>query len=281
MAPGPDRVLDLVPVVRVDLAAPDLVGLRVLLPVVRAAPHPAGRVEHTDPAGLPQVVRADLHLVDQAELGQVDLAAPAVRGARADTNPLGLVVPVGPGHLVVRLDLMVARLGLVRVDRAERDPVARVDRMVPVDTDPAARVDRMVPVDTDPADLARADPVGLADRVVRVDPAVPVVPAVLMDPVDLVAREDPVDRRRRPMCSMAHSIGVAPNSAVRGMRRTASAHPITVLRHRPGNMGSVGTTGLLPGVLRRTGTVRRPPVAGTVRRLPVVGTRDGTVRAAI
>jgi len=255
MAPGPDRVLGLVPVVRVDPAALHLVALRGLRPVVRAAPHPAGQVEHTDLAGLPPVVRADLHLVDQAELGRVGLLAPAVRVARADTDPVRLVAPLelGRGHLVVRLDLMVAKVGLPRVDQVERDPVATanldpVGRMVLVDTDPAARVALV--------DLARADPVGLADRV------------------------DRVGRRRRPMCSMARSIGVARNSAVRGTRRTASARPITVPRHRPRNMGSVGTTGLLPGVLRRTGTVRRPPVVGTVRRLPVVGTRDGTVRAA-
>jgi hypothetical protein len=251
---GPDRVLGLAPVVPGDPAAPDPVAPRGLPPVVpeaRAVPDQVRRAELTDPAG--PVVRADLHLVDRAEL---DPVVPARVGP-------DLVTRVAPAdtHLVVPVELdLVAR---VELDPAV--PVVQLDLMVvpPVEPDPVGLV---VPVDTDLT--VRADPVDLPGPAVR---------------VDLAAREDrvvPVDHRRRLMCSMAPSTAVARNSAVRETRRTASAHPITVLRHRPGSTGSVGTTGRPREVLRPTGMGRLLPVAGTVRRLPVVGTRGGTVPAA-
>jgi hypothetical protein len=251
---GPDRVLGLAPVVPADPAAPDPVAPRGLPPVVpeaRGVPDPVRRAELTNPAG--PVVRADLHLVAPRGLPPV---VPEARGVpdpvrRAElTDPLvpaelDLVVPVDP---VVPLDLMVA------------PPV------VPVELDPADRVARLdlmvVPVDLDPVSLVDTD---LTVRAV---------------PVDLAAPAVRVDHRRRLMCSTAPSTVVARNSAVRETRRTASAHPITVLLHRPGSTASVGTAGRLRGVLRRTGMGRLLPVAGTVRRLLVVGTRGGTVPAA-
>ncbi len=252
---GPARVLGLAPVVPGDPAAPDPVaqrGLPPVVPEVRAVPDPVRRAELTDPAG--PVVRADLHLVDRAEL---DPVVPA-RVAPTHTD---LVVPVelDPADRVARMDLMVVPV--------EPDPV------VPVDLDPVSLVDtdltvRVVPMHLDP--VGPAVRVDLAARKDRVAPD-------LMDPVGRVVR---VDHRRRLMCSMAPSTAVARNSAVRETHRTASAHPITVRRHRPGSAGSVGTTGRPRGALRRTGMGRLLPVAGTVRRLPVVGTRGGTVPAA-
>jgi hypothetical protein len=275
---GPDRVLGLAPVVPADPAAPDPVAPRGLPPVVpeaRGVPDPVRRAELTNPAG--PVVRADLHLVDRAELDPVvparvgpDLVA---REAPADTDPLvpaelDLVVPVDP---VVPLDLMVAP-PVVPVELDPADRVARLDLMVvPVDLDPVSLVDTDLTVRAVPVDLAApAVRVDLAAREDRVAPD-------LMNPVDRVV---PVDHRRRLMCSTAPSTAVARNSAVRETRRTASAHPITVLLHRPGSTASVGTAGRLRGVLRRTGMGRLLPVAGTVRRLLVVGTRGGTVPAA-
>jgi hypothetical protein len=261
--PDPDRVLDQAPAVQVDRVAPDLVALGAPPPVVRVVPHPVGKVELTvvrvvpHPVGKVELTHpVGLHLVNRAALGPVtrrglalvvpevrgELTDPAVRVVPVELDPVGLLAPV---DLVVRLDLTVVRVDLDRADPVE------LGLLVPVNLDGAVRV-------------------GLKDREDRAVPD-------LMAPVVPVA---PVDHLRRLMCSMAPSIGVARNSAVRGTRRTASAHPITVLRHRRGSAGSVGTTGRLPGVLRRTGTGRRPPVAGTVRRLLVAGTRDGTVRAA-
>ena len=259
MDQGPDRVPALGLVVPEDPAAPDLVALPPVAPEVPAVLDPVRLVALTDPAALVvPVLRADLHLVDRAEL---DLVAP--------------VVPVepDPADLVVRPDLMVV------------PPVAPAALEARVDLDLVVLV---VPVSTDRAD--RAVRAVLVVLVVLVDLDL-VVPAVLVDLVDLVdlvapdlmdpvGRVVPVDRRRRHMCSMARSIAVARNSAVRGTRRTASAHPTTVLRHRPRSVGSAGTTDLLRGIRRRTGMGRLLPVAGTVRRLPVVGTRRGTDPAA-
>jgi hypothetical protein len=271
---GPDRVLGLAPA---DPAAPDPVaprGLPPVVPEVRGVPDPVRRAELTNPAG--PVVRADLHLVAPRGLPPV---VPEARGVpdpvrRAElTDPLvpaelDLVVPVDP---VVPLDLMVAP-PVVPVELDPADRVARLDLMVvPVDLDPVSLVDTDLTVRAVPVDLAApAVRVDLAAREDRVAPD-------LMDPVDRVV---PVDHRRRLMCSTAPSTAVARNSAVRETRRTASAHPITVLLHRPGSTASVGTAGRLRGVLRRTGMGRLLPVAGTVRRLLVVGTRDGTVPAA-
>jgi hypothetical protein len=278
---GPDRVLGLAPVVPGDPAAPDPVAPRgppPVVPEVRAVPGPVRRAELTDPAG--PVVRADLHLVVRADLHLVVRAGLHLVD-RAELDP---VVParVGP-DLVARVAPVDTTL-LVPVELDPADPVVRLDLMVvpPVEPDPAGLV---VPVGLDPVGLVDTD---LTVRAVPVDPAGPAVRVDLaaredrvapdlMDPVGRVVR---VDHRRRLMCSMAPSTAVARNSAVRETRRTASAHPITVLRHRPGSTASVGTAGRLRGVLRRTGMGRLLPVAGTVRRLPVVGTRGGTVPAA-
>jgi hypothetical protein len=258
---GPDRVLGPARAGRVDRAALDLVALRGLPPA-----GPVDRVELTDL--VVQVVRADLHLADPVELGPVDLVHQhlAVRVAPADTHPVGLVVPaeLDPVSPVVRPDLTVVPVDLGLVAPVELGPAGLVD------LNPVGLVDTDLTVRVVPVDLDRVD---LAGPAVRVDLVAP----DLMDPVD---RVDPVDRRRRRMCSMAPSTAVARNSAVRETRRTASAHPIMVLRRRPRSVGSAGTTGLLLGIRRRTGMDRRLPVAGTVRRLPVAGTRHGTVPAA-
>jgi hypothetical protein len=258
MDPGPDRVLGPARAGRVDRAALDLVALRGLPPV--------DRVELTDL--VVQVVRADLyladlHLADPMELGPVDLVHQhlAVRVAPADTHPVGLVVPaeldlVSP---VVRPDLTVVPADLGLVAPVDLVPAGLAGQ---VDLNPVGPVVRVAPVDLDRVDLV--------DRVDRVAPD-------LMDPVGRVVT---VDHRRHRMCSMAPSTAVARNSAVRETRRTASAHPIMVLRRRPRSVGSAGTTGLLLGIRRRTGMDRRLPVAGTVRRLPVAGTLHGTVPAA-
>jgi hypothetical protein len=166
---------------------------------------------------------------------------------------MGLVDPAVPLPLPVRrVDLHLrGPVGRVLPDRT--DPVALLglaDRMVPVDL--AARVDLAVP---DPAAPVGTDPVGPAARVGLADQA---------------------DRRRRRTFHGVPTIGVAPRWAAPPTRRTASAHPIMVLRLRPRSTGSAGMAGLLPEVLRPTGTVRRLPVAGTVRRLPVAGTPHGT-----
>jgi hypothetical protein len=259
MDPGLDRVLGLAPAVQED---PDLVGLAdpvalgrlaPVVPEVRAVQDLVRRVDRaelTDPAD-PR--RVDLRLADPAvpvelrPVVPVELTDPAAP-RRVDPRPVALVAPV-----VLTDPVALAGLHLA-------DPVALV---VPMDTDPAGL---MLPTDT-----GLVVPVDLVGRVDLVAPD-------LMDPVGRVV---PVDHRRRLMCSTAPSIAVARNSAVLETRRTASAHPIMVLRHRPRSTGSVGTAGRLPVVLRRTGTGRLLPVAGTVRRLPVVGTRGGTVRAAI
>jgi hypothetical protein len=277
MDPVPDRVLGRAPVVPEDPAAPDPVGLPL---VVRAVLHLVGRAELTDPVGL--VVRADLHLVVRAVLDPVDLVVPArvgldpaVRAAPADITPAGLVAPAeldlavrveqDPANLVVRPDHMVVPPAApVEPDPAGPAARAELDPVVPADTS------LVVPADTSlvvPVDLDRADLVVPADREDRVAP-------------NLMGRVVLVDHRRRLMCSMVPSIAVARNSAVPGTHRTASAPPTTVLRPRPRSVGSAGTTGLLRGIRRRTGMGRRLPVVGTGRRLPVVGTRRGTVPRA-
>jgi hypothetical protein len=260
------------------LGRADPVDLAGLLPVGLA--EPTGRVD-LPPADLPPV---GLRLADPPPLG-LRLADLHPRGPVGRVLParMGLVDPAVPFPLPVRrVDLhlrgpvgrvLPARMGLVdRVDLAvplgpadlvspaaqdHTDPVALVglaDRMVPVDL--AARVDLAVP---DPAAPVGTDPVGPAAR------------------VDLA---DQADRRRRRTFHGVPTIGVAPRWAAPPTRRTASAHPIMVLRLRPGSTGSAGMAGLLPEVLRPTGTVRRLPVAGTVRRLPVAGTPHGTGRRA-
>jgi hypothetical protein len=167
------------------------------------------------------------------------------------------------------------------MNRAARVDPADMDRVDPADMNRAARVD--------PADMDRVDPadMGLAARVGpvdlnRVDP----VARVDLDRVDPVARVDltglvlPVAHHRRRTCSGGSTTAVARNSAVLEMHRTASVHPTTVRLRRRRSVGSAGTTGLLPGILRRTGMDRRLPEVGTVRRLPEVGTRRGTALAA-
>jgi hypothetical protein len=272
MDPGLDRVLGLAPAVQED---PDLVGLADPVALGRLAPvvpevravqdlvRRVDRVELTDPAA-PR--RAAPRLVDPR------LVDPAVPVELRPVVPVELTDPAAPRRAAPRLvDLRpVALVALVVLT----DPVALaglhpVALVVPMDTGPVGPAGLVVPMDTGLVDLV--DLVGRVDLVDLVAPD-------LMDPV---GRAAPVDHRRRLMSSMAPSIAVARNSAVRETRRTASAHPIMVLRHRPRSTGSVGTAGRLPVVLRRTGTGRLLPVAGTVRRLPVVGTRGGTVRAAI
>jgi hypothetical protein len=257
MDPGLDRVLDLAPA--------DPVALGRLAP---AAPDLVRRVDRVELTDL--VVPADPHPVDRVELRRLDLLVPVeLRPAELRPAELRLVGLVQLMDLVVPADPHPA--DPVDLDRAAReDLVARA-----VLTDPVllADLDLVVPVDR--VELGPVDLVGLVvpDRVAREDPVAP----DLMDPVGRVA---PVDHRRRLMCSMAPSIAVARNSAVLETRRTASAHPIMVLRPRPRSTGSVGTAGRLREALRRTGMDRLLPVAGMVRRLPVVGTHRGTVLAA-
>jgi hypothetical protein len=275
MDPAPDRVLGLDPAVPVDRVAPDPVVLRLrpqVAPELRAVQHLVGQVdpaELTDlvvPADPHRVDRADPHRVGQADLRPADLVVPV----ELRLVDLELTDPAGPAARLDRAGQVDLVARMVRTDRAALE--ARVDL---VDLDPAGPVDL--------AGMVRTDRAALLDLVAQVDldlegmdPAGLVVP---MD-TDLAGLVAPVDHRRRLMCSMAPSIAVARSSAVQETRRTASARPIMVLRHRLRSMGSVGTAGPRPGVLRRTGTGRLLPVAGTVRRLPEVGTRRGTVPAA-
>ena len=222
-----------------------------------------------DPARARQVVRAEL-------TGPADRAVPVARPDRrlAAPRPGDLVdqAEQGPVDLVdMNLAVRVAPAVLGPVARANRtDRADRAVLLVPADpADPVDPVDLVARVDlTDRVDPANLDRVDLADLVVPAGPD-------LMDPAGLA------DRHRRRMCSGASTTAVVRNSAVLETRRTASARPTTVLRHRPRSVGSAGTTGLLPGILRRTGTGHPQPVVGTVRRLPEVGTRRGTALAAI
>jgi hypothetical protein len=249
---------------------------------------PADRTDLVDPAERDQVDRRPADPVGARRVVRAELMGPADRARlvpRLDPRPADRHLvgprPVDPRpvdrslvdtDLVVRADPhlagLVVRVGLnpmvtvraVRAVRAVPVGLVRVGLVAPVDP---VDMDLAVPVRLGPA--ARVGPVDLVDLVGR---------------ADLTGLADPVDHRRRPMCSTVPSTAVARSSAVRGTRRTASARPTTVLRHRPRNVGLAGTTGLLRGIRRRTGMGRPLPVVGTVRRLPVVGTRHGTVPAA-
>jgi hypothetical protein len=211
------------------------------------------------------VGRVDLGLVDRVVLGPVDrvvlgLVGPGLQGLTGQADLVDLDL-----DLVARAD----RVGLVDLDlvvpvgRVDLGPVGLVDLAV---TGLAVLVDRGLlvgledPAVQDPTDLAvQGDRVGLAGR------------------VDLAAR---VDRHRPRTGPKVPTIGVTRKWAARVTRRTASAHPTTVRRHRPGSMDSAGTADLLPEGLRLTGMARRLRVAGTVLRLPVAGTLDGMGRRA-
>ena len=172
-------------------------------------------------------------------------------------DPAGLA-DLGPVDRVV--------LGLVDLGPVLQDLTGRAGRADRVDLDLVAPVGLVVRVD-------RGLLVGLEDLV---------VPAV-QDPTDLAGRVDlaaRVDRHRLRTGPKVPTIGVTRKWAARVTRRTASAHPTTVRRHRPGSMDSAGTADLLPEGLRLTGMVRCLRVAGTVLRLPVAGTLDGMDRHA-
>jgi hypothetical protein len=218
-----------------------------------------------DLTGLVDLGPVDLGPVDRVVLGLVGPGLQDLTG-RADLVDLDLVAPVGRADLVDLglVDLGRAVLGLVdRVGLAVTGLVVRVDRVGLAVTGLVVRVDRGLLV-------------GLEDLVV---PAVqdPTDLAVQGDRVDLAAR---VDRHRPRTGPKVPTIGVTRKWAARVTRRTASAHPTTVRRHRPGSMDSAGTADLLPEGLRLTGMARRLRVAGTVLRLPVAGTLDGMGRRA-
>jgi hypothetical protein len=204
-----------------------------------------------DLTGLVDLGPVDLGPVDRVVLGLVGPGLQDLTG-RADLVDLDLVAPVGRADLVDLglVDLGRAVLGLVdRVGLAVTGLVVRVDRGLLVGLE-----DLVVPAVQDPTDLA-----------------------VQGDRVDLAAR---VDRHRPRTGPKVPTIGVTRKWAARVTRRTASAHPTTVRRHRPGSMDSAGTADLLPEGLRLTGMARRLRVAGTVLRLPVAGTLDGMGRRA-
>jgi hypothetical protein len=220
---------------------------------------PAPGRDLADPAGPAVLGLVGRDLTGLADLGPVDrvvlgLVGPGLQDltGRADRVDLDLVAPAGRADLV-DLDL-VGRVGRGRV------VLGLVDRVGLAVTGLVVRVDRGLLV-------------GLEDLV---------VPAV-QDPTDLAGRVDlaaRVDRHRLRTGPKVPTIGVTRKWAARVTRRTASAHPTTVRRHRPGSMDSAGTADLLPEGLRLTGMVRRLRVAGTVRRLRVAGTLDGMDRHA-
>jgi hypothetical protein len=207
--------------------------------------------------------RAGLGPVDPVDMRgrlRLDLAVRHRRGP-VDMRDRLRPHPVGPvdrrtGH---RVDLVRRRLAVL-VDQADRGMRHRVDPR-PVDRGMRHRVDPR-PVDRVHRGMRH-----------RVHLAVPVLPA---DRVDM----DLLDHRRRHTGPGVSTARVVPRWAAPTMRRTASAHPITVRRLRRRNADSAGITGLLPGGRRLTGSGRRPRVAGTDLRLPVVGTLDGTGRRA-
>jgi len=228
-----------------------------------------------DPVALGRADRVDLVVLDPALV----VRDPVVLG-RADPRLEDLADPADIRHRVDLADLAV----LGRVDRV--DPRGRADRVGPAHLVLAGRVDLVVLTDikglaglVGPADWAaqahldrdRAGRVDLLDQGMdRVGPA----------HLDLAGQVDRVDRRRRSTHPGALTSGVAPRWAAPGIRLTASAHPTTVRRRRPRNMGSVGTVGLLPERRRLSGTDPRPRVAGAVHRLPAVGTAHGMGRRA-
>jgi hypothetical protein len=240
---GPARGRDLA-----DLAGRAVLGLvdRDLTGLVDLGPVDLGPV---DRVVLGLVGPGLQDLTGRADLVDLDLVAPV---GRADLVDLDLVAPVGRADLVDLglVDLGRVVLGLVdRVGLAVTGLVVRVDRGLLVGLE-----DLVVPAVQDPTDLA-----------------------VQGDRVDLAAR---VDRHRPRTGPKVPTIGVTRKWAARVTRRTASAHPTTVRRHRPGSMDSAGTADLLPEGLRLTGMARRLRVAGTVLRLPVAGTLDGMGRRA-
>jgi hypothetical protein len=261
--PDPDRGLD--PVGRVDLGLAGLVPVDLvpvdLDQVVLAV---TGLVDPVD-----RVDRVDLRPVDRVDL-DLGLVGLVGRELQDLTDRADLVAPVGRADLVGLVDLGLGRvdldLGLVGLvvlavtGLVDRVGLAGLGDLVDL---------RLV----GPADLVDQGVTGLVDLgglVVLVGRA----GLGLMGPVDLAGR---VDLRTHPG---AHTIGVTRKWAARVTRRTASAHPTTVRRHRPGSMDSAGMADPLPEGLHITGTGRRLRVAGTVLRLPVVGTLHGTGRRA-
>jgi hypothetical protein len=260
----------------------DRAGLRLAVPVGLDL----GRVA---PADLPPVVRVGLVVdltVPAARVGldRTDLAAPA---GPLVLDRMGRLVPVVP-NTVGRVDLdrmdlagpvvpnMVGRVGLDLVDLAGPvvpNMVGRVglDLVGRVGLDRMDLVGRVVP-----AGLGLTGLVGLVGRVDPVDPVDPVVPVVLnmADPVG------PVDRHRRHMCNAVSTTVVARSGVDRGMRRTASARPITARRPLHRNTDSGGTEDLRREGRHPTGTGRRLLAAGTGRRPPVAGIPIGTGRHA-
>jgi len=253
----------------VGRAAPDLPprDLVVLGGLVRDRDLAVARVD-------PDLARRDL--ADLAPRDRADLARrgkdPPDRG-RAGQD---LAARVDPDLALQDLADRVAQVDLaVLVDRV--DPVGRADQgtadlrgqdlLDREDLDPADRVDRDLVglVGRDPGDqVGRADlrTVGPGDR-------------------DLVARVDRADPHRRRTRPEAPTIGAARKWGDPGMRRTASARPVTVRRLRPHNTDGVGMAALHLARRRLSGTDRRPRAAGTVHRLPEAGTPPGMGRRAI
>jgi hypothetical protein len=249
----------------------------------------AVRVGPMDRAGLGLAVRVGLVVPLGRDLVRVDLG----RVAPADLPLVGLVDRVarvdrmGPAALVGldRMDLAapvgLARVGLVApVDRAGLGlavrvglgvPVARVDRMGPAALVGLDRMDLAAPVV--PNMVARVD----LDRVGRAAPVVPVVPVV----PNMVGPVAPADRHRPRMCNAVTTTVVARSGVDRGMRRTASARPITARRPRHGKTDSGGTVDLLRERRHPTGTGHRLLAAGTGRRPLVAGIPIGTGPDAI
>jgi hypothetical protein len=236
----------------------------------------AVRVGPMDRAAL--AVRVGLVVPVGRDLGRVDLG----RVAPADLPLVGLV------DRVARVDLMgpAALVGLDRmdlaapVDRAGLGLAVRVGLGVPV-----ARVDRMGPaalVGLDRMDLAAPVVPNMVARVVldRVGRAAPVVPVVPVVP-NMVGRVAPAGRHRPRMCNAVTTTVVARSGVDRGMRRTASARPITARRPRHGKTDSGGTVDLLRERRHPTGTGHRLLAAGTGRRPLVAGIPIGTGPDAI
>jgi hypothetical protein len=266
---------------RAVLAVRDLARDRVDL----AVRHPvdlAAVVDIRDP-----VVLADQDLAgpaDRVVLVVRDLAGPADQGLardRVDRVDLAVRHPVGLAVLAhIRDPVVLDLVGLaVPEDQADLAVLGPVDPAVPAGIkDRPVLVDRVVLVRAGRVDLAV--PAGIRDRVDLADQADQGMNRVdPVDPVDL-GLADRAHRRRSSGHPEVLLTGVAPKWAAPGMRRTASAHPVTVRPLRPHNTDGVGMAGLHPERRRLGGTDRRPRVAGTAHRPPVVGTARGTVPLA-
>jgi hypothetical protein len=224
----------------------------------------------------------------RAGLDRMDPAAPVDRVGLDRVVRVGLVDLMGLAALV-GLDRMdpVALVGLDRMDPVAPVGLDRMDLVAPVGLDRMDLVGLVVPTMVARVGLDRMDLVGRAVpnmvALVDLDPMDRVVPVALVVPVvpNMAARVAPADRRRPRMCNAVTTTVVARSGVDRGMRRTASARPITARRPRHGKTDSGGTVGLLRERHHPTGTGHRLLAAGTGRRPLVAGIPIGTGPDAI